>query len=412
VCTGTGASGWNGFGYTVNHFADTYSSSAKDATGGTFGPVFVGRHHAIYQYAFTQTIAGQAVPVTIHWMFASGRSNPVFAVTYDVSKTAAGSVVADTRTPYGDLHWDGDEQATTVVAGVGWGDRYRFVTTKAPLTMNSDWDYSKPNTVPHAFEWTSAPDAEMGLVQTEPYTRHDAGGYWNFSNWGKTSANQVRVDGQAGTMPITWNWTYQLDQYELCVDTASCVDSPTGSHRVAWGANYGAIGGDKDGAPGTYAAYGSDRRVLGFPYQSYSVFVVLGQHSEATVARQVTTTETVAGTQLVATVGTISTRAPGGVGRTDTTVLEPVGYDARYAVWAATAADGVLAFTAQVGSGRLETPVIVVSGYSSAEAPTVTIAGHKATPDVDYYASVDTKTKSAWVTFPAGWSGNQTVEIR
>src|SRR3989442_83513 len=82
------------------------------------------------------------------------------ATTFDLTGIRPGGVVADTRTPYGDLAWDGDEnRATTVVDGVGWGDRYKFITTSAPLTMNSKWDYAHANTVPYVLEWTTKTDA-------------------------------------------------------------------------------------------------------------------------------------------------------------------------------------------------------------------------------------------------------------
>ena len=57
-------------------------------------------------------------------------------------------------------------------------------------------------------------------------------------------------------------------------------------HRLSWGTNYGAVGGDTKGAPGTYPSYGDDKRLVGFPYQSYSVFTVLGKHTNKTVLTQ------------------------------------------------------------------------------------------------------------------------------
>ena len=104
----------NGFGFTVNHGM----KGGAGAAGGQFRPVFVGDHHAIYEYTF-EVSAG--LPVTLQWLFATGRDHPLLAITYDMTKRTAG-IEADTRTPYGDMAWDGDENAaTTVVSGVGLG---------------------------------------------------------------------------------------------------------------------------------------------------------------------------------------------------------------------------------------------------------------------------------------------------
>jgi hypothetical protein len=400
--------GWEGWGYTANHFEQTASSS-QDVAGGTFAPEWVGRHHAIYAYRFTQAIAGRNVPVTIHWMFATGRDHPIYAITYDVSGSPAGSVVADTRSPYGDIFWDGATTHSTVIAGVGWGDRYKFVTTEAPLTMDSAWDYTKPNQVPYVLVWATRPDAEMGAVQTQTYLQHDGGGYWHYRNWGKTSGNQVRADGQIGRMPPTWNWTYQICQYELCIEDPSCLNRTTGSHRLAWGTNYGAIGGDN--AP-TYAAYGDDRQVVGHPYQSYSVYMVLGKHTAAPVFAQVADVEAAQGTRITATQGSVDAEGPGGVGRTDRVRLAPAGYDARYATWRATAASDVLELQVTVGSGTLQHPVLVVSGYSKQDPPALTLDGRTAVADVDYFLSLDAASKQVWITFHGGWTGTLRIGVR
>ncbi len=409
TATGTGVNGHTGWGYTVDHFGN--SASLGKGLSGTFTPLFVGTHHAIYEYEFTQVISGQNVPITLHWFFATGRNNPVLGITYDMTGLTAGSLVADIRTPYGDIAWDGDDNASsTVVSGVGWGDRYRFITTAEPLTMNSTWDYSQPNTVPYVLEWTTGTNAEMGAVQTQIYAQHDAGGYWYYSNWGKTSDNHVSDGSQVGLMPSTWNWTYQLNQYELCIENASCVNNTTGSHRLAWGTNYGALGGATAGS-GMYAAYGDDKQLSGYPYQSYSVFMVLGEHTATPVFNQVAEIETVQKTTLTASTGTVPTMGPGGVGRSDMVALSPAGYDARYSVWTAEAASNQLALTATVSEGTLVNPVLVVGGYSAANAPSVSVNGTALTPDVDYVVSLDAAGQKAWITFRVPWTGTTTISV-
>jgi hypothetical protein len=409
VATGTGANGIAGWGYSVSHYGSG-GGVGKDAPG-TFEAVYVGAHHAIYEYKFSQNINGQSIPITFHWFFATGRSNPLLAITYDMTAAPAGSMNADIRTPYGDIAWSGDENLGKVaISGVGWGDRYRFKTTTAPLTMNSEWDYSEQNLVPYVHEWTDAPDAEMGVVQTQTYLQHDAGGYWYYSNWGKTSANRTNDSSQVGNMPSTWNWPYQLNQYSLCMEDVSCVDTPTDSHRLAWGTNYGAVGGSTAGSP-MYSAFGDDKQLVGHPYQSYSVFMVLGKSSESTVFSQVSEIETVQKTALSASVGSVVTSAPGGVGRTDELALDPPGYDARYAVWRAQASGNALEFSAEVEAGSLYNPVLVVEDYTSASAPAITFNGETLTNDIDYVVSIDAVTQTAWITFRLPWTGSTAIEI-
>ena len=79
--------------------------------------------------------------------------------------------------------------------------------------MASGWAYETPNRIPYSMMWTTAPDAEMGLVQTETWEQHDAGGFWFYSAWG------TRDDD--GPMPDDWNWPYQLNQYELPFQAAT-----------------------------------------------------------------------------------------------------------------------------------------------------------------------------------------------
>lgn len=403
--TGTGANGHTGWGYTVNHVGGG-ATIGKDGAG-TFKAVFVGRHHALYQYNSTPNIGGKVVPTTIQWLFATGRDNPLLAISYDMTKLAPGSIGADSRTPYGDIAWDGDENAaSTIVDGVGWGDHYKFITTTAPLTNSSKWDYSQPNSVPYAFAWTSThSDAEMGVVQTQTYAQHDAGSAWFYRNWGKTSDNQAMpLDmGAIGIMPVDWNWPYQLNQYELRTGT-------TGSHRIAWGMNYGALGGDD--ASGKYKPMGSDAATApGHPYQSYSVFMVLGKHSDQKVFKQVAEIEAVQKTRLTASVGTVPLMGPGGVLRTDLVQLEPPGYDHRYAAWTVAAAGNQAKLRVAVEGGALKNPVLIVTSFTGAAA-TVKVDGKPLVADVDYLMSIDATSQQLWITFRPGWSGAHEIEIQ
>lgn len=404
VATGTGAAGHKGFGYTVNHATDP-ALQGQDKPG-DYHPLFVGAHHAIYEYSFE---LAPGIQVTLHWLFATGRDHPLLAIHYDLTGISAG-FAADTRTPYGDIAWDGDENAAqTIVSGVGWGDRYRFVTTTAPLTMNSEWTYTEPNVVPYVLAWTDKTNAEMGIVQTQTQTQHDAGGYWFYPNWGKTSKNQTASDGQVGNMPVTWNWPFQINQYELCVDDPKCVDSTTASHRLAWGANYGAVGGAD--ASGEYNAYGDDRKLKGYPYQSYSVFMVLGEHTRSPVLTAAHQVELAQGVSIVPSVGALVELLPSGVGASPDVATEPLGYDARYATWNFVASKNRLKFSVDPATGALNAPILVISEFSKSGPPIVRVDGQLARADIDYFSSIDSAQSKLWLTFAAGWSRMQEIEV-
>lgn len=376
-----------GFGYTVNHFGSTSSSSRS--TQGEWRTVFAGRHHAIHEYTWLHGIDGHDVRVTIQWMFATGRDHPLWAITYDLSDVPANAVNADTRSPYGDIQWDGGADAD--VAGVGWGDRYRFTSLDSPISLDSGWDYSQPNTVPYVIEWAEAPDAEMGVVQTQTYTQHDGGGYWFYSSWG--------MRNESGPMPEDWNWTYQLNQYELPFTNGQK------SKRLAWGANYGAVGQE------SYEAYGDDRTLSGWPYQSYAVFVVLGQHSDAPVLEQVAQIERAQSVTLEAVTGSVATEGPAGVGRSDSASYDPPGWDPIRAAWTLVA-DASRASVRVRASQPIARPTFAVRGWTSDAPPArVTIDGAELAPDAGYYASVDAGADVLWITLARDIEGEHVLAI-
>ncbi|MEO7096246.1 MAG: hypothetical protein ABI175_23505, partial [Polyangiales bacterium] len=335
---------------------------------------------------------GGSVKATIQWMFATGRDHPLWTISYDATAAGKNTVNADTRSPYGDLTWDGAAagSAGAPVSGVGWGDHYKFVSTKSPVDMSSGWDYSQPNTIPYAMMWTTAPDAEMGSVQTQAYKQHDAGGYWFYSSWGKKAAS---------TMPVDYNWAYQLNQYEIPFLLTS--------KRLAWGTNFGAVGQEH------YNALGDEAKTLvGWPFQSYSVSMVLGKHSEGAVAAQVTQMETAQRTTLTASVGSVVTSGPAGVGRTDSVTYAPAGWDHIYGAWAATAAGNAATLQLAIASGSLVEPMFAIRNYTAAAPPAhVRLGGKELVADDDYFTSVDPATKTLWLTLGRTVSGTVALEV-
>lgn len=398
VATGTGARGfWNGWGYVVNHY-DTRVARSSDVSG-TFRQVLRGRHHAVHEFSWMLSIHPTPVRVTVHWLLATGRKHPVYAMTYDTS--AAGPegllVAADSRAPYGDIAWDGDG-THALVDGVGWGDRYRFVSLDEPLTAQSRWDYSQPNVVPYAMSWSRRADAEMGSVQTLDWVHQNAGGSWFNNNWGRTYAQRADA-AQFGSwlMPPSWNWPYQICQYEM--DDRH----PTSSKRLAWGLMYGAVGKP------SYWGYGYQGRFSGHPYQSYSVYMVMGRHSQGEVLEQVAQVERTLKARLQAARGELVSQGPGGVARSDSVRYPVAGYNSTYGTYELQAdASGAFELGMEAVGGAIENPVFRVHGVDGVPA-CLMLDGKALAVDEDYFASYDEQARTLWLTLRRTWSGGHTL---
>jgi hypothetical protein len=372
TATGTGANGWNGWGYVVNHYAST-SDSSMGRTG-TYRTVLAGAHHAIHEFK-VRVQPGGPVDATLRWFFATGRTNPVVSVSYDVTPAGPNAVAADTRAPYGDLAFEGSSGA---IGGVEWGDKYRFLTTGGgPETSADAWDYTQPNIVPFVRMWSQSTDAEMGAVQTQSWDQRPAGGDYGggvlgSACWGKTSATKGSGCVPSGwTMPQDWLWPFQLNQYELPYTNAS--------HRLAWGATYGAVGSS------SYSAFG--KTLSGYPSMSYAVFMVVGPKSSTSTLQQVTAVEHL----LSATV----------TGAT---------YEPLTASW--TAAAGTSVTVAPATGTTVETPVFHFTGFTASAVTQVTLSGHVLNAGSDYFATVDAATQSLWITLNGTVTGSVMLTVQ
>ena len=387
---GTGTHGWQGFGYIVSHYGSGGSASETQGIAGSWRTVLAGRHHAIHEFKW-QISPGAPVDVTVHWVFATGRSHPLFAITYDATPAGKDVVKADSRAPYGDMAWD--DGAGGDVTGVGWGDQYALVTTAGPVTPSSPWDYTATNRVPHAFEWSTPTDAEMGLVSTETFAEHVLGGDYG-------DGILVGVQGKTGSKLLTdipdWEWPFQLNQYELPFLSSS--------HRVAWGASFGAVG------QSAYTAFG--KTLSGYPYQSYTVQVVLGTHGTSAVKGAVDAVEARVRVKVSATRGTVATRGVAGVGRTDEASYVTAGFDPLYDAWAIDVASNAATVSVDTGGAPLRMPTFELRGWTASAPPTtVVVAGKTLTADVDYFATVDTAGKRLWLTLDSTWNGVVTLSV-
>lgn len=409
-----------GFGYVVSHRNEGTSgiggnddSPLGHGFPGQFQSVFAGRHHAILRFTqryprYSRTDANPPntqyqVPVTIEWMIANGRSHPLWAMTWDLTGALPNAVPADalnddTRAPYGELLFDGAATAGahSVVAGVGWGDRYRFLSTSNPVTLNSEWTWNQPNTIPYVKLWTTAVDATMGTVQTQTIVQQDAGGYFGTNRWNSTSAAGLActVFGNNYRMPCDFNWPYQSINYSLGGGGA------TNNTRLAWGSNFGWLGQQ------SYFTHGSafwggplpNTTASGWPRKSYATFVVLDRHSEDPVGAQVAEIETVQTTTASASVGSVRTSGPAGVNRPDTMTYQPAGWNPVRAAWAFDAAGNQLDANLAVAAGTLRRPLLIIGNWTGALPAAIRYNGQTLVQDADYLPSLRADANELWIT--------------
>ena len=417
---------FGGFGYVVAHRSegtDGIGNNDDSPLGhffpGTWTRVFEGRNHAIFRFTqlyprYATTTASPAnqrydVPVTIDWVFSSGRDNPLWAVTWDLSAVPPNAVESDSRAPYGEMLFDGsaDLDSHSVIAGVGWGDEYKFTTTGGPVTFNSDWTWDTPNTVPYVEIWTQAVDAAMGIVQTQTLAQHDAGGYWGIGRWNTTSASGNACNTSSGDgnykMPCDYNWPYQTIQYAF-----NDPSTPTNDPRLAWGAEFGFLGQTSYQANGSswYGGPVPSVTASGWPKQSYSTYVVLGEKSTDPVASSVGGVEAMQTVTTTASIGAVATSGPAGISRSDTVTYAPVGYDPVYGALTYSAESNVLDATISVGSGTLAKPLVIVRNWTASTPAMLTLDGKTLVADTDAYVSVRSDAQELWITLDANLAGS------
>lgn len=409
--TSYGNGGQGGFGYVVSHSAwpsngggcNGDDSPLGYGTPGAFQRVFEGRHHAIFR--FTQNYprhcsaaaggATKSVPVTIDWTFSTGRDNPLWSITYDMSALPANYLVDDSRAPYGELNIDGN--GATDISGVGWGDRWQFKSTTAPVTLNSAWTWNVLNTVPYVKLWIASTNATMGIVQSQTMTQQDAGARNQFYQDITPFWNHTSAQGNAGgayAMPWQDSWPYQANSFSIGVGASN------NNARLTWGTSYGFLGQT------TYSVYdGVVANAPGYPRKSYAVYVVLGPQSTSPVEAQRGEVETIQTLALTATVGSVATSGPAGPARADTITYAPVGYNPIYGALTFAAAGNKLTANIAVGAGHtLKHPLLVVRGVN-AYPSTVKLNGATLTADADYFPSLRAGANELWLTLNRDLSG-------
>ena len=429
TCTGTenyGAGGnleFSGDGFIQNHTADSGDFSTGNGVGfpGTTTITLQGSSHAIITYNIPgYTISGNTVPTTVQWFFADGRSDPIFAVAQDARGTA-GNLGADTRSPYGDMAYDGDG-IDALVGGYSYGDTYKFVTLAvAPeeLTNNSPWADTLQNTIPYTMQWAepATADAEMGHVATRPISLSDQGQDTQTSTYDNNLYDPRNQHSTTGPLPPINTQAYQINQYSLN------GSQTTDSKRLAWGSNFGRVGGfdnymDPSVNVTQYSQHADDplnmplagTRVDGL-LMAYSTFVVFGPHSgsylSGAVAQTVVQMESTFHTMLGTTTGGVVVSGPTGVGPAANVVMpyNPAGYNPTYAAWEVTAAQNAVNAALMPGPGlSLINPVFLIDGYTAGQLPSSISVNGGSTAGTDYYATLDTVGQRLWITAIANTS--------
>jgi hypothetical protein len=353
------------------------------------------------------------VPTTVQWFFADGRSHPIFTISQD-ARSAPGNLAADTRSPYGDMAYDGDG-ANAQVGGASYGDTYKFVTLASnpeAVTKNSGWKDTEPNTIPYAMQWANPAtcDAEMGHVATVPITVYDQG-----SDSRLYPAVDPRNTSQLnGPMLTDESWAYQILNYQWPNGAAV----PIYSKRLTWGSNFGRVGGFDNYGDNSlnitqYSQHSSDPLGVALTgvradgmLMAYSVFVVLGTHTggytNGTVGQQVIQMQNVTHATLSASTGTVKTSGPAGAGSASSATITyvPAGYNPTYSTWEiAAATNAVNATLTPAANYPLDHPVIVISGYTASQLPaSIAVGAGLTNAGINYFATVDTAGQRLWIT--------------
>lgn len=437
ICQGTGANGAEtyGDGFVQNHTANGGDSEATWTAGTTTLPL-QGSHHTIVQYniptyQITDPVNGGGnVPTAIQWFFATGRDYPIYSISQD-ARLLAGNIGGDSRSPYGDMHYDGSNPANgawggDVIGGISMGDTKKWVSVvngttneSTQITSNSGWNYSEANTIPYAMEWTKNVNAEQGHVQTQPISVKDAGRNDNYGSLSSFPSQKLN-----GPMIGDEEWMYQIAAYGI-LDASGGV-----TKRLTWGTNFGAIGGFNEWWMDAsnykdFRKHSDDTRTTGNKgmFLAYSVFDVFGTHTGGykggSVGKMVIQMENMQQATLSASVGTVVTSGPAGVLGTGATFSAvptvnyvPAGYNHIYATWEVNANNNLATATLTPTAGKpIDHPIFVINGYNAASINQIKIDGAVATPNVDYFASLDTTAHKLWITVNKNATAALQVEV-
>lgn len=443
---GDDAYGHAGFGYVVSHNTVTGNSplGKANAPSKVETTAFIGGHHAIHRVELSYDRDkegggnGIQIPVVIEWLVATGRDNPVWAVTWKMGEAKNPQGVdfddyrMDVRGPYGSLNFDGasSKGQGDAIGGVSWGDaEFAFKTTDQELSLASPWTYDTPNSVNYSQSWTKDRNAEMGIVQTLPGDKSMGyGDYVVGRARGATSAAAYLGKGDCAafgdarvySVPCISGWPYQLMNYDWDASGGKPAAEGTGTKLMAWGSPYGWLGASK------FDLFDYSAEADGRGDRSYATFIVLGPKCRykgaacdqaGDVTRALTAVEALgAATITQVTQGKLAASAPTGPGASSKKALLN-GYNDSYAAYYLDSADDGVAFTFSPAAGKaVDKPIFVLRGVSAANAPTITVDGEPRdvnTGDADSGAFVSYRAgeNELWVTLNETLNKKTTISI-
>jgi hypothetical protein len=417
VCRGTGANGHNGDGFVQNHTAYGGDVSSHAVAGTTSIPLN-GTHHSIIDFYMPNYFISNPVnsggsngnvPTRVQWFFATGRDYPIYSLMQDARGIVAGNLGADSRSPYGDMHYDGNVNYSSpytgdLIGGASWGDTHKWVTlTNGTLNEStqastiSGWRYDELNTIPYAMQWTKNIDAEQGRVLTQSIGVKDMGlnSYPALSNVQMVNGPLIS-DGQ---------WCYQILNYGI-VDAIGGV-----TKRLTWGTNFGYPGGfDEYGntslSKTQFTKHSNGTRVNGM-LLGYSVFDIFGLHNgnykNGATGKMVKQMENMQQAAFTSSIGIVKLSGPVGVGLlsnvANNVTYVPAGYNHIYASWEASAQSNIIDVTlTPAASAPVDNPVFVFDNFTAASLGNVCINSVTAIANIDYFATIDAANSKIWIT--------------
>jgi hypothetical protein len=375
-----------GFGSTINHgnmpgsCSVAWLASGCDAYDDTSKFIFLGAHHAIWQYRNKLALHGAGHPPylieTRQYIFCDGADQIQYAISFDASMLPVDTVEPfwDARTPYNDFNWWGDPNVYPKNM-YGVGTAYCGLVNTGAMTFDVTTPY---NLCPYVTAWYSDGgfDDEIGIVQTRLNTKH-----WAGRNAGNT--------GKSGALNGVDCFDYQLSDYQGWTGGRICyqADKPNGVNQ--W--------------PG-----------VTFGTENYSLSMLIGKHSAGGSDKLISEANAIqnGATKLTATTGAVRTRGIEGVGLPLTRDWDKPGFDQVYRTFNFIASNNIAEGTLVVQPGQsLKNPTFVIENYTANANPEVYLNTIRQNDGSGCWISIDTAAHRAWVTFNAAFSGSQNVRF-
>jgi len=396
----------SGWGHLIDHSdylgVYTWANSRTEGYNGAKQVVYQGANAMLMRYTFNMYVdpndhARGAWACTVDYVFRNGRNDILWAATWDSSSQPSGTFTNDTRSPYCDFDWMGSGTVNTSPSGIEMGADYKFISTDTPGTaMSASTAYTfntanSPVSIPYCSMYNDASlpsysDREIGFIQTETQAQHPGGGGYGITP--PTSGSALPPSASTGLL-------YQMNSFQNYA-----------GERVTWQMPYAVF-------QTSYQNYEYTGSWVGYPYQSYSVQMMLDKRSSAGVTRLVTEQQIIhGGASLTASVGTIPSSGPQGPGAvTLTKAWSPAGYNPVWDQWTVTCAANAANVTLTLPSGSLLNPTFAFTGYTATTVPCVMKNGTVLSSGCDFLPTLDTVNHVLYITFNSSFTGTTNIIV-